>query len=185
MPSSNSAIAAFTASSSAFRYFFTAPFSCALPQFSYSSSSSTQRVSAKPASCWSSLNVPREVANGVVGSSQPVAPLLSDQLIGVAKAHAEHRLNLVAECRHDRVVRTATCQPRLALRRCCLLALVASTHGAVRVLEQAVSAAVGAVALRVGVRGMWTRTRVFLGWVYLDFCGYTRVLPASCSRTCI
>ena len=30
----------------------------------------------------------------------PVAPLLSDQLIGVAKAHAEHRLkNLVAECR--------------------------------------------------------------------------------------
>ena len=42
------------------------------------------------------------------------------------------------ECRHDRVVRTATCQPRLALRRCCLLALVASTHGAVRVLEQAV-----------------------------------------------
>ena len=36
----------------------------------------------------------REVANGVVGSSQPVAPLLSDQLIGVAKAHAEHRLNL-------------------------------------------------------------------------------------------
>ena len=104
----------------------------------------------------------------------PVAPLLSDQLIGVAKAHAEHRLNLVAECRHDRVVRTATCQPRLALRRCCLLALVASTHGAVRVLEQAVSAAVGAVALRVGVRGMWTRTRVFLGytWTFAGIPGF-------------
>ena len=71
-------------------------------------------------------------------------PLLSDQLIGVAKAHAEHRLNLVAECRHDRVIRTATCQPRLALRRSRSLALVAAAHGAVRVLEQTVRAAVGA-----------------------------------------
>ena len=91
-------------------------------------------------------------------SQQPacVAPLLSDQLIGVAKAHAEHRLNLVAECRHDRVIRTATCQPRLALRRSRSLALVAAAHGAVRVLEQAVRAAVGAVALRVG-RGICGR----------------------------
>ena len=55
----------------------------------------------------------REVANSVVGSSQLVAPLLSDQLIGVAQAHAEHRLD-VAECWHDRVVRTAACKPCLA-----------------------------------------------------------------------
>ena len=56
----------------------------------------------------------------------------------------------------------------------CVLALVASTHGAVRVLEQAVCAAVGAVALRVGVRGMWTRTRVFLGytWTFAGIPGF-------------
>ena len=47
------------------------------------------------------------------------------------------RVALEAECRHDRIVRTATCKP-------CLLALVASAHGAVRVLEQAVRAAGGA-----------------------------------------
>ena len=53
------------------------------------------------------------------------------------------RVALEAECRHDRIVRTATCKP-------CLLALVASAHGAVRVLEQAVRAARGAGALGVG-----------------------------------
>ena len=104
--------------------------------------------------------------------------------IGVAKAHAEHRLNLVAECRHDRVIRTATCQPRLALRRSRSLALVAAAHGAVRVLEQAVRAAVGAGTLGVG-RARHVDARSGISRVYLDFCGYTRVLPASCSRTCI
>ena len=70
--------------------------------------------------------------------------------ISFAQEHAEHRLDLVAECWHGRVVRTAACQAAaLALRRCCLLALVASTHGAVRVLEQAVRAAVGTGALGV------------------------------------
>ena len=57
----------------------------------------------------------------------------------------------------------------------CVLALVASTHGAVRVLEQAVRAAVGAGALGVGrARHMWTRTRVFLGyaWTFAGIPGF-------------
>ena len=61
----------------------------------------------------------REVANGVVGSSQPVAPLLSDQLIGVAQAHAEHRLDLVAEC--GTTASSAPPPASRAWRRCCLL----------------------------------------------------------------
>ena len=43
-----------------------------------------------------------------------------------------------------------------------------------RVLEQAVRAAVGAGTLGVGVRGMWTRARVFLGytWAFAGIPGF-------------
>ena len=68
----------------------------------------------------------------------------------------------------------------------CVLALVASTHGAVRVLEQAVRAAVGTGAL-----GVWraaavdARPGIFqsIFRVNLDFLGYTRVLPGSWAGT--
>ena len=111
-----------------------------------------------------------------LGSSQHIALFLCNELLGITAAHAEHRLNLVAECRRDCVVRTAVCKPRAALRRSHLLARVAATDGAVCVLEQPVRTAVGAGALRVGrARHVWRgagKTRV-----YLKRSGYTRVLP--------
>ena len=61
------------------------------------------------------------------------------------------------------------------------LALVASAHGAVRVLEQAVRAAVGAGALGVGARGIDADPGI--SRVYLVFCRYTRVLPGGCANT--
>ena len=99
------------------------------------------------------------------GSSQLVAPLLCDELIGIAEALAKHRLDLVAERRHDRIVRTAIGKPRSPLRRSrVFLARVAAAHGTVRVLEQAVRAASSALALRVGVRGIYVgRVQVFFG----------------------
>ena len=64
----------------------------------------------------------------------------------------------------------------------CVLALVASTHGAVRVLEQAVRAAVGTGAL-----GVWRAAAYVDASRYfsrnLDFLGYTRVLPGSWAGT--
>ena len=114
-PSSNSTIALSAASCSVFRCFLRA-------LFSLDFRSSRTALRAPPPACVGETRVvfilskltAREVANSVVGSSQLVAPLLSDQLIGVAQAHAEHRLDLVAECWHDRVVRTAACKPCLA-----------------------------------------------------------------------
>eukprot|EP00312_Isochrysidales_sp_CCMP1244_P040837 CAMPEP_0202770034 /NCGR_PEP_ID=MMETSP1388-20130828/37953_1 /ASSEMBLY_ACC=CAM_ASM_000864 /TAXON_ID=37098 /ORGANISM="Isochrysis sp, Strain CCMP1244" /LENGTH=79 /DNA_ID=CAMNT_0049438851 /DNA_START=39 /DNA_END=275 /DNA_ORIENTATION=- len=79
MPSSNSAIAAFTASSSAFRYFFTGH--CAVQ---LRLAAVLVQLLKLNAACIGKAYVmlvlferaAREVANGVVGSSQPVAPLL-------------------------------------------------------------------------------------------------------------
>ena len=113
-PSSNSTIALSAASCSVFRCFLRA-------LFSLDFRSSRTALRAPPPACVGETRVvfilskltAREVANSVVGSSQLVAPLLSDQLIGVAQAHAEHRLD-VAECWHDRVDRTAACKPCLA-----------------------------------------------------------------------
>ena len=98
------------------------------------------------------------------GSSQLVAPLLCDELIGIAEALAKHRLDLVAERRHDRIVRTAIGKPRSPLRRSRVLARVAAAHGTMRVLEQAVRAASSALALGVGVRDICVgRVQVFFG----------------------
>ena len=49
-----------------------------------------------------------EVANGLVGSSQLIAPLLCNELLGIAEAHAEHCLDLEDERWDRRVVRTAS-----------------------------------------------------------------------------
>ena len=48
-----------------------------------------------------------EAANGLVGSSQLIAPLLCNELLGIAEAHAEHCLDLEDERWDRRVVRTA------------------------------------------------------------------------------
>ena len=98
------------------------------------------------------------------GSSQLAAPLLCDELIGIAEALAKHRLDLVAERRHDRIVRTAIGKPRSPLRRSRVLARVAAAHGTMRVLEQAVRAASSALALGVGVCDICVgRVQVFFG----------------------
>ena len=120
----------------------------------------------------------REAANSAVGSSQLVAPLLSDQFrTSACRAPPRSCSRMLARPRRPHRRLQAVPGADAAF---CVLALVASTHGAVRVLEQAVCAAVGAVALRVDVDA-----RSGISRVYLDFCRYTRVLPASCSRTCI
>ena len=119
-PSSNSTIALSAASCSVFRCFLRA-------LFSLDFRSSRTALRAPPPACVGETRVvfilstltAREVANSVVGSSQLVAPLLSDQLIGVAQAHAEHRLDLVAEC--GTTASSAPPPASRAWRRCCLL----------------------------------------------------------------
>ena len=111
-----------------------------------------------------------EVANGLVGSSQLIAPLLCNELLGIAEAHAEHCLDLEDERSTPRRPHRKPC---LAQRRGRPLALVAAAHGTVRILEQAGRAAVGTRALGVG-RAASTSTP---GISPVYFCRYTRVLP--------
>mmetsp|Transcript_13066 Transcript_13066/g.43487 ORF Transcript_13066/g.43487 Transcript_13066/m.43487 type:complete len:203 (+) Transcript_13066:282-890(+) len=91
-----------------------------------------------------------EVAQRRLRRGQLIAPLLPDEPLRVGEAHANHLLDLEAVCRHDGIVSSAIRDALLALRRRRLLAFVAGTHGAARILEHTVVGAVGARACGIG-----------------------------------